>query len=265
MIALTRNVGNLDRCELTYRSRLPIDAALAREQHRQYERLLQELGVEVVSLAAEPDLPDAVFVEDAAIVLEECALLTHMGAPSRRPESASLAAALAAYRDLVHLPPPGTLDGGDVLLLGRTLFVGLSTRTNQEGIAALRERVEPLGYTVRPVPVRDCLHLKSACSDIGRGALLVNPAWVDGALFPGFDRIAIAPEEPEAANVLRVGDTIVASARFPRTAARLAAHGLSVRTLDNSEFLKAEGGLTCTSLLFAPSPSQGAPPRDIRA
>jgi len=265
MIALTRSVGNLDRCELTYRARSFIDADRAREQHRQYERLLQELGAEVVSLPAEPDLPDAVFVEDAAVVLDECALVPHMGAPTRRPESASLAAALAAYRDLVHLPPPGTLDGGDVLLLGRTLFVGLSTRTDQEGIAALRERVEPLGYTVRPVPVRGCLHLKSACTDIGKRMLLVNPAWVDVALFPGFDTIAIDPEEPEAANVLRVGDTVVASASFPRTAARLAAHGLSVRALDNSEFLKAEGGLTCTSLLFAPSPSQGAPPRDTRA
>jgi len=151
------------------------------------------------------------------------------------------------------------------LTVCRTLFVGLSTRTDQEGIAALRERVEPLGYTVRPVPVRGCLHLKSACTDIGKRMLLVNPAWVDVALFPGFDTIAIDPEEPEAANVLRVGDTVVASASFPRTAARLAAQGLSVRTLDNSEFLKAEGGLTCTSLLFAPSPSQGAPPRDTRA
>ncbi|HZM17345.1 MAG TPA: arginine deiminase-related protein, partial [Candidatus Krumholzibacteria bacterium] len=127
---MTRSVGNLDRCELTYRARSFIDADRAREQHRQYERLLQELGAEVVSLPAEPDLPDAVFVEDAAVVLDECALVPHMGAPTRRPESASLAAALAAYRDLVHLPPPGTLDGGDVLLLGRTLFVGLSTRTD---------------------------------------------------------------------------------------------------------------------------------------
>ena len=264
MIALTRSVGSLDRCELTYRPRLPIDADLARRQHRQYEALLQELGVEVVSLPAAPELPDAVFVEDAAVVLDECALLTHMGAPSRRPESESLAAALAAHRDLVRLPPPGTLDGGDVLRLGRTLFVGLSTRTDRQGMAALRERVEPWGYSVQPVPVRGCLHLKSACTDLGRNTLLVNPAWVDAALFPGFDTLAIAPEEPEAANVLRVGDTVVASVCFPRTAARLGAHGFTVRTLDNSEFLKAEGGLTCTSLLFAPRLPGNAPPHTLR-
>jgi len=250
MIALTRHIGDLSRCELTYRQREPIDNDRARRQHAAYAHLLGELGAHVVSLPAEPALPDAVFVEDACIVLDECAILPHMGAPSRRPERDSLAIALRAYRRVVWLEPPGTLDGGDVLRLGRRLYVGLSTRTDAAGIAALRRHVEPLGYSIHPVPVQHCLHLKSACTAIGPESLLVNPDWVDVALFPGLEALAIAPAEPDAANVLRVGNTVVASARYPRTVERLVARGLAVRTVDNSEILKAEGGLTCTSVIF---------------
>lgn len=250
MIALTRHVGDLSRCELTFRERAPIDNDRARQQHAAYEQLLGELGAHVVSLPAEPALPDAVFVEDACIVLDECAILPHMGASSRRPERDSLAIALRAYRPVVWLEPPGTLDGGDVLRLGRRLYVGLSTRTDAAGIAALRRHVEPLGYAVHPVPVQHCLHLKSACTAIGPESLLVNPDWVDVALFPGLEALFIAPSEPDAANVLRVGETIVAASSYPRTVDRLVRRGLTVRTVDNSEILKAEGGLTCTSLIF---------------
>ena len=250
MIALTRQIGDLGRCELTYRSREPIDLGCARQQHHRYERLLQDLGLEVVSLPAEPGLPDAVFVEDAAVVLDECALLPTMGAISRRPEVDSLVPALRAHRPIVRLGTTGTLDGGDVLRLGRTLYVGLSTRTNVAGIAALRQQVEPLGYDVRPVPVQGCLHLKSACTALDSHTLLVNPERVDRSHFPGAKFLTVSPDEPDAANVLWVGGSVVASTSFPRTLERIAAQGFHVLPLDNSELVKAEGGLTCTSLLF---------------
>ncbi len=249
MIALTRQIGDLERCELTYRSREPIDLARARLQHHQYEQLLEHLGVEVVSLPAEPGLPDAVFVEDAAVVLDECALLPRMGAASRRPEIESLAAALRAHRPLVRLGEPGTLDGGDVLRMGRTLYVGLSTRTDAAGIATLRHHAAPLGYEVRPVPVQGCLHLKSACTALGPYTLLGNPERVDRSNFPGLQFVTVSPDEPDAANVLRIGDQILASACFPRTLERLVGLGFRVHAVDNSELVKAEGGLTCTAVL----------------
>jgi len=248
--ALTRRIGDLAHCELTHLERRPIDPERARQQHQSYEDLLRALGVVVHSLPAEPHLPDAVFVEDAAIVLDECAILPHMGALSRRPEVESLGAALAPFRRLARLQPPGRLDGGDVLRLGRSLYVGLSSRTDRGGLDSLRGVAEPLGYDVHAVPVHGCLHLKSAVTDLGGDTLLVNPAWVDRSRFGAVALLAVPPEEPHAANVLRVGDAIVASACFPRTLDLLRRRGLTVHAVDNSELLKAEGGLTCTSLLF---------------
>lgn len=250
MQAVTRQPGDLSRCELTYLERRPIHMERALQQHREYEELLRRLGVQVHSLPAEPDLPDAVFVEDAAIVLDEVAVLPHMGAPSRRAEIESLATALAPHRRIVRLAPPGRLDGGDVLRLGRELYVGLSSRTDRAGAAALRAVIEPLDYSVHTLPVRGCLHLKSAVTAAGRDTLLVNPSRVDTASFSTFELLPVPEEEPDAANVLCVGDAVVASARFPRTLRLLRAHGFDVRPLDNSELLKAEAGLTCTSLLF---------------
>jgi len=250
MFALTRQIGELECCELTYRSREPIDLGRARQQHHLYEQLLQHLGLEVVSLPAEPGLPDAVFVEDAAVVLDECALLPTMGAASRRPEVESLVPALRAHRPIVRLGTTGTLDGGDVLRLGRTLYVGLSTRTNAAGITALRHHAAPFGYDVRAVPVQGCLHLKSACTALDSNTLLVNPERVERSYFPDLEFVTVSPDEPDAANVLWIGEAVVASTCFPRTLERIAAHGFRVLPLDNSELVKAEGGLTCTSLLF---------------
>ena len=250
MIALTRQIGELGRCELTYRDREPIDLARARLQHHRYEQLLEGLGAEVVSLPAEPGLPDAVFVEDAAVVLDECALLPNMGALSRRPEVESLAVALRAHRPIVRLGDLGTLDGGDVLRMGRTLYVGVSTRTNEAGIVALRHHAAPFGYDVRAVPVQGCLHLKSACTALDSNTLLVNPERVDRSHFRDLQFVTVSPDEPDAANVLWIGESVVASTCFPRTLEKIAAHGFRVLALDNSELVKAEGGLTCTSLLF---------------
>ena len=248
LTAITRAVSpTIGDCELTYLERETIDVARAREQHRAYEACLAELGVHVISLPAEPQYPDAVFVEDAAIVLDEIAVMTRLGAESRRGEAESLARALEPYRPLRRLREPATLDGGDVMQAGKTLFVGVTSRSNAAGIAQLAAVAEPFGYRVRPVAVRGCLHLKSACSYIG-DAVLVHRPWVDEAAFAGV-RLVDVPEEC-GANVLMVGDTVLVSAAAPRTAELLSGMGRQVRLLDNSELMKAEGALTCCSLIF---------------
>jgi dimethylargininase len=255
LIAITRAVSPaINNCELGFVPRHDIDVSKASEQHRQYERCLEELGVRVVSLPAEPDLPDSMFVEDPAVVIDELAIMTRMGAESRRKESETLAQALSRFRPLHWIQAPATLEGGDVLRVGSTLFVGMSQRTNADGIAQLTEAVSPLGYSVHGVPIRGCLHLKSACCYIGGSALLANTDWVDTGALEGFhDRfhiIDVPPDEPRAANVLTIGDTVLVPAAFPGTAGILEKLGWKTRILDISELMKAEAGLTCSSLLF---------------
>jgi dimethylargininase len=250
--AVVRGVSpSLARCELTYLERKPVLLALALAQHQAYADLLRALGLELLELPADPELPDCCFVEDLAIVLDEAALLTMPGAPSRRGERPAVEQALRARRRLERVELPATIEGGDVLRLGRTLFVGRSARTNAAGIEALRAFAEPLGYRVVPVELRGCLHLKSAASELDDARVLANPAWVDPRALAPFDVVPVAPEEPGAANVLRVNATLVAHPGFPRTFERLAALSLDLRPLDVSEFLKAEAALTCKSLLLA--------------
>ena len=250
-VALMRGVPpTLERCELTYRDFEPIDLDRAIAQHAAYASLLRSLGLEVIELPADAALPDCCFVEDTAIVLDEAALLAMPGAPSRRGEVAAVEAALAPFRPLDRTPFPATLEGGDVLRVGRRLFVGRSARTNEAGIARLAAFAEPLGYRVLPVPVSGCLHLKSAVTALDDERVLANPSWVEMSAFAGLGVVPVAPEEPDAANVLRVGGLVVAHPGFPRTLDRLSGLGYAVRPLDVSEFLKAEGALTCKSLLF---------------
>jgi len=247
--AITREVSPaIANCELEFLDREPIDVALAVEQHRQYQRCLAELGAHVEMLPAAPDMPDGVFVEDPAIVLDEIAIITRMGALSRRGEHDSLARALAKYRELRHIVEPGTLEGGDVMRVEKTLYVGYSRRTNVAGIQQLATMLHPLGYFVVPVEVRGCLHLKSACCYLGEDTVLANQTWMDPDAVCGL-RILDA-KEPRGANALRIGDTVLMPAAFPRTGELLERSGFRVRGIDNSELLKAEAGVTCTSLLF---------------
>jgi len=251
LTAITRAVSpEINRCELGYLPRVPIDIAKAVAQHKQYEACLEQLGVRVISLPAEPGLPDCVFVEDPAVVLEEVALMNRMGAESRRREVERLSTVLARFRKLRWMREPATLDGGDVLRVGRVLYVGISARTNQAGVAQLAAAAEPLGYAVQPVAVRGCLHLKSACCPLGDGTILANRDCIDAAEFAGLHIVDVAPEEPAAANLLTVGETALVAASFPRTAALLEQRGWKVRVLDISELQKAEAGLTCSSILF---------------
>jgi dimethylargininase len=251
-VAITRAVPqNIARCELTHLERAPIDYARAVSQHAEYEAALRALGCTLRHAPAAHDLPDSVFVEDVAIVLDEVAIMTRPGAPSRLPEGESIAPILAEYRPIARIPAPGTLDGGDVLRLGRTLYVGLSTRTNDAGAAALARIVASHGYRVVCLRTAACLHLKSAATAVDDRRVLANPAWIDASPFrrDGLDVIAVDPDEPNAANVLLVGRAIVAAASHARTADILRAHGHDVRTVDVSELAKAEAGVTCCSLL----------------
>jgi len=250
-IAITRAVSRaLEHCELTHLSRLPIDLALARRQHAAYEQALRNAGCEVRQLPEQPGQPDSVFVEDTAIVLDEVAVITRPGAASRRGEVESMAGVLAGLREIVRIEPPGTLDGGDVLRLDRVLHVGASARSSAEGIAQLGRLLAPFDYRVVAVPLRGCLHLKSAVTQVAPGQVLLNPDWVDARCFPGWEPIAIDPAEPQAANALRVGDALIHPASCPRTAAALRKLGIDVRSVELSELEKAEGAVTCCSVIF---------------
>jgi|ERR1051326_4214715 dimethylargininase len=251
IVALTREPArSMESCELTYREREAIDAEVAARQHRAYCDALRACGAEVVTLPRIDELPDSVFVEDTAVVLGELAVLTRPGVESRRAEVGAIEREVARLRPLVKVAPPATLEGGDVMRAGRTLYVGLSPRTNRAGVAALGELSAPHGYEVVPVSLRGCLHLKTGCSALDDETILVNPEWIDERVFRGRRVVAVDAEEPWAANVLRVGDALCVGSAFPRTAGKLAALGHDVHTVDCSEFAKAEGGLTCMSLLF---------------
>jgi dimethylargininase len=251
LTALTRAVSpTMNSCELTFRSREEIDIAKAVEQHERYKECLASLGLQVISLPAEPDMPDAVFVEDPVVVVDEVAVIARPGAESRRGEADSLARALAPFRSLRQMREPATLEGGDVLRASSDIFVGLSPRTNQAGLAQLAAELEPLGYRVWPVPVRGALHFKTACSYLGDGTLLVNRAWIDATALDGYKLIDVAEDEPWAANALRIGGTVLMPAGFPHTEAILHRAGFQMQTVDVSELQKAEGSVTCMSVIF---------------
>jgi dimethylargininase len=250
-IAITRQISpRFDECELTHLDRQPIELDLARAQHHQYEAALRELGCEVISLPVEPDLPDSVFVEDVALVFDEVAVITRPGADSRKPEAASIAQALSPYRTLCTIEAPGTLDGGDVLRVGRMVYIGLSSRSNRSGVEQTHEFLAPYGYTVTGVEVTGCLHLKSAVTQVSDDTLLINPAWVDRTIFGAIKCIEVDASEPSAANAVWIDNAVIYPSSFPKTQRRLEAAGLHLKIVDATEVAKAEGAVTCCSLIF---------------
>ena len=249
-VAITRAVSPaFAACELTHLTRVPSDVEVARAQHRAYEQALINAGCLVERLDTAPDMPDSVFVEDIAIVFDELAIITRPGAESRRRESSAVAEALAAYRPLHTIEPPGTMDGGDVLVVGRQVFVGRSSRTNEAAVVQMRQILGQDGYTVCDTVVRGCLHLKSAVTALADDVLLANRGWIDEAAFDGFTFVDVEPAEPSAANALRLEDRIIFPASFPRTAERLTQRGLRLEIVDAGELAKAEGAVTCCSLI----------------
>jgi dimethylargininase len=250
LIAITRPTGEeLADCELTHIDRVPIDIGRAIAQHDAYVEVLRSLDVMVVELPRLPDHADAVFVEDIALVLPEVAVLLRPGAESRRGELPTVAETLADYRVCIHLQAPATLDGGDVIVFGKRILVGETTRSNQAGIRALGDLVAHFGYSVEGVPVRDVLHLKSAATVVDGKTLIAYPAYVDLGLL-GAVVLEAPADEPQGANVVRLGDTLLADATAPRTIAMLREHGENVVDVRVDEVSKAEGAISCKGLIF---------------
>jgi len=250
-IAITRQVSPaVNQCELTHLTRQPINYERACEQHKQYEDALRSLGLKVISLDAEAGLPDSVFVEDVALVLDECAIMLNPGASSRRPEVASVEKVLSPHRDIYRIQPPATVDGGDILRVGKTVYVGLSSRSTEEAIRQMKAILEPRSYQVHAVRVTGCLHLKSAVTQIGKDTLLINPEWVSKDDFPDMQFIEVDPSEPYAANTVLVDNTIIYPSSFSKTREKLEEMRIPMLIVDADELAKAEGAVTCCSLLF---------------
>ena len=249
--AITRDVSpRFNECEITHIERTPIDLDIARAQHRGYIDALKNLGCEVLELPPEDDLPDSVFVEDAAFILPEAAIITRPGAASRKPETDSIARAMSPYIKLLYLQEPATLDGGDVLVVGKNIFIGLSTRSNEEAIRQLANLLNEYGYSVIGVQLHDCLHLKSAVTRVDNNTLLINKNWVDTVPFANYELIEVEPSEPHAANCLPIGGAIIFPTSFPKTRAILESHGYKIVEVEVDELAKAEGAVTCCSLIL---------------
>ena len=250
-IAITRHISSrFNECEITHIERTPINLEIARSQHEAYVRALAELGCQVIELPEETELPDSVFVEDTAFILPEVAVITRPGANSRKPEVETIIPALSPYRPLLHVATPATVDGGDVLVAGKQIFVGMSTRSNREVVTQLNALLEDFGYKVWGVELRDCLHLKTAVTRVNDQTLLINKAWVDASNFPGYDLIEIDASEPFAANCLPVRGKIIYPTTFPKTRNLLENKGFRITPVDLSELAKAEGAVTCCSLII---------------
>ena len=251
MIALTHVVSpNIDQCELSFLDRSSINYDQAVSQHEQYCALLRDCGLQVVELCVNRSYPDSTFIEDTAVVVDELAIMASMGAESRRKEVPRIESVLGYYRDVQHIRLPATLEGGDVLRIEKKIFVGISPRTNIAGFETIKEILEPFGYQVIPLAVNGCLHLKSACVAVDDETLLVNPRWLDLQPLRDFRIIPVPEDEPAAVNSLRIDSTICMHSGYQKTINLLINLRLSVKQLDISELLKAEAGMTCSSIIF---------------
>ena len=250
-IALTRGISaGIDRCEVSFIDRVAIDVEKMKQQHRAYEDMLRSMGYEVTQIPADDNCPDCCFIEDTALVLDEIAVITNPGSPARRGEVAGVVSTIEKFRKTVKIEPPATLEGGDVLRIGRNLYVGLTQRTNAAGVEALRKLVEPYGYRVTGVPTPGALHMKSVCTAADERTIVADPTRMDVSAFDGYDIIRIAPEEWMGGDLLPINGTVCIIEGFPKLQSALEARGFKVRAQNMSEFLKAEAGLTCLSLLF---------------
>ncbi len=242
--------ASLEQCELTFVNSEPIDIKKAQKEHKAYCEMLKSCGANVITIDENIDLPDSVFVEDPIIVFDEVAVVTSMGVESRRKESATMEKTFAKYREIKRIELPSKIEGGDVLKIGKRIFVGKSARTNAQGIRDLREILTPYGYEVTAVKVAGCLHLKTGCTALDEETLLINPEWVDSKVFTGFRQIIVPKEEPFGANILKINETICMNEAFPKTMELVKSLGYSVKSTDITEFVKAEAGLTCMSVPF---------------
>ena len=251
LTALTRAVSpRITECELTFIGRQKIDYAAAVHQHSRYQQLLRDLGLKVIELRADDQCPDSCFLEDTALILDEVAVITRPGSEARRREVAGVVPTIVEYRNVLQIDAPGTLEAGDILRMGRKLFVGASVRSNQQGIEMLRTALQPYGYKVIAVPMQGALHLKSVCTALDDQTLIVDLRHVDAAAFSEYRLVEVPADESPAANVLHINGTVCIHAGFQKTIDQLQSQGYELSTVDISEFLKAEAGLTCMSIIF---------------
>ncbi|UCF19343.1 MAG: dimethylargininase [Gemmatimonadota bacterium] len=249
--ALVRDVpDSFDRAIRPDKSSAPIDVSLAQGQHRHYCSVLEELRLDLIRVPSDRAYPDCCFVEDTAVVVGDKAVIATMGAATRRGESAAVEEALRQYKSLHRLPDPATLDGGDVLLIGDRIFVGLSSRTSAHAVEALRTVLSPDGYLVFPVAVRQALHLKSVCTYLGDEVIVCLPGEFDEAPFARYRRIRVPAEEGHAANCLSVNDLVLMPAGAPKTRALVEKAGFATAEIEISELRKAGAGLTCSSIIL---------------
>lgn len=223
---------------------------LVLQQHLSYVEALKSIGLQIIELDAQLDYPDAHFVEDTAVVTPDVAIIAYPGAVSRQGEEKSIAEILAAYRTTEYIHAPGTLDGGDVLMVGDHFFIGISERTNSEGAKQLSKILEKYAKTCSMIPVGAGLHLKSSVNYVGKNTLIVTRDFANHAALEGYDKIVVSRKEEYAANVLWANDYLIAPRGFADTKKKLSALDLEMIELDVSEMQKMDGGLTCLSLRF---------------
>jgi len=249
--AITRKVSpRFNECEVTHIEREPIDVERASAQHQEYVEALVSIGCDVIELPEEADLPDSVFVEDTAFILPEVAVITRPGADSRKPETETIINELKPFRRLVQVTSPATVDGGDVLILGKDIYIGMSTRSNTDSVNQIQELLKEYGYKVHGIELTDCLHLKTAVTKVDDKTLLINSKWVDPTNFKGYELIEVDTSEPFAANCLPVNGSIIYAASFPITLSKLMNKGYKIKTVTVDELAKAEGAVTCCSLII---------------
>ncbi len=247
----------------TVESSAESDAALhARNLENQldaYTRALRDLGAQLATVCTPFAGTGSIFVQRVGVLLPEVAIIGCSTVTDRLPDAESIVRAIAEHRPVQSIAEPGLLDGGDVVRIGRTLYVAESHRTNADGISQLREIALPFGYDVRTVEIRDCTHLKTGCSFIPPHFVVLNPNWVSPDAFGDLVVIPVDEKEPSAANTLTIGKTTLVSASHPKTEKRLKEAGITTRKLNISEIEKAQAGLSCISLLLEPRPTVQAP------
>ncbi len=248
--AITRTPGRNFAQGITSANLGAPEYGLMLAQHQAYVQALRDLGLEVTVLPPLPDYPDAHFVEDVAVVTAEVAVITSPGAPARQGEQAFIEPVLAQYRPLARIEPPGTMEGGDILIMGKQVFIGISERTNHAGAQQLGQILGVYGYNWTPVPLAAGLHLKSSVNAVGAGTLLVTRDFADHPLFAAYARVLVDPAEEYAANCLFVNEHLIVPSGFPATQRALQRLDCPIIELQASEAQKMDGGLTCMSLRF---------------
>jgi dimethylargininase len=249
-IAITRKPGRNFSQGITTSDLGAPDYARMLEQHAAYLEALRGLGVEVITLEALDDFPDAYFVEDTAIVIPESAIVTNPGALSRKGEVEAIEPVLAQFRKIERIRPPATVEGGDVLMVEKHFFIGISQRTNLEGAAQLGQMLEAYGNTWTAVPLPAGLHLKSSVNYVGKNTLLLNREFANLPEFQRYDKIVLDQDEEYAVNTLLVNDCLIIPKGFPLARKKLMTLETPIIELEVSEARKMDGGLTCMSLRF---------------